>query len=401
MATLRHPYAPVRRALRTTAVVTAFLAASLLATPAASAAPGDAGDVRSEHDQVAAQVAAIEKRVQDAEANLQRMTVEAEAASGAAMAAQAELAAAQQHAEQVAAQLAAVREAVASTEDDVAAIGRQAYMGADESYSEMEMVLHADGPGELLQQAATLDLLGEDRAEVLEKLQRDEAREARLDDEARTAVAERDAAARAAEETQAAAEAQLDAAQGDFDALSAEKAALDAQLRDAEIRLLELQGREDAEAAWAQRQAAEEAVGALTVAGGTVPPTSGRVTSCYGSRWGTLHAGIDIAAPIGTPVYSPEPGVVLQAGPASGFGYAVAVQHDDGAITLYGHVNEFFVQPGQVVAAGEQIAEVGNRGQSTGPHLHFEVHHGGLYADRANPVPWLSARGISLGGSCG
>jgi murein DD-endopeptidase MepM/ murein hydrolase activator NlpD len=111
-----------------------------------------------------------------------------------------------------------------------------------------------------------------------------------------------------------------------------------------------------------------------------------------------MHYGVDIAAPIGTPVYAPEGGVVLQAGPASGFGLAVYVQHADGSITLYGHVNQFFVAAGQVVSAGQQIAEVGNRGQSTGPHLHFEVHHGGLYANRSNPIPWLSARGISLGG---
>jgi murein DD-endopeptidase MepM/ murein hydrolase activator NlpD len=124
------------------------------------------------------------------------------------------------------------------------------------------------------------------------------------------------------------------------------------------------------------------------------------VTSCYGPRWGTLHAGVDIAAPIGTPVFTPEDGIVLQAGPASGFGLAVAVQHGDGTITLYGHVNQMFVSAGQVVAAGQQIAEVGNRGQSTGPHLHFEVHRDGLYEDRANPVPWLNARGISLGGGC-
>jgi murein DD-endopeptidase MepM/ murein hydrolase activator NlpD len=164
--------------------------------------------------------------------------------------------------------------------------------------------------------------------------------------------------------------------------------------------MLQLQGNRDAEGTWAGQQAARQAAGALTSAGGAVAPAQGRVTSCYGSRWGTLHAGVDIAAPIGTPVFTPESGVVLQAGPASGFGLAVAVQHGDGTITLYGHVNQFFVTPGQAVAAGDQIAEVGNRGQSTGPHLHFEVHRGGLYADRTNPVPWLTERGISLGGAC-
>jgi murein DD-endopeptidase MepM/ murein hydrolase activator NlpD len=395
LATLHHQHARAR-IFRRSAVMTTLIAASLLATPTASAAPAGPGG-----DDVAAQVADIEQKVRAAEENLQRMTIEAEAAAGAVLEARTQLANAERAAEKTAAELAAVREDVDRTEDDVATIGRQAFMGADETRSSMQMVLHADGPAELLQQAATLDHLGEQRAEVLEDLERDEAREERLDEEARTAVAERNAATRAATDAQAEVDAQVATAQADFDALSAEKATLDRQLRDAEIRLLQQGGNADAEAAWADQQAAEQAVGALRVAGGAVAPTTGRVTSCYGSRWGTLHAGLDIAAPIGTPVYSPEPGVVLQAGPASGFGLAVAVQHPDGAITLYGHVNQFFVRPGQVVQGGERIAEVGNRGQSTGPHLHFEVHRGGLYADRTNPVPWLEQRGISLGGGCG
>jgi murein DD-endopeptidase MepM/ murein hydrolase activator NlpD len=111
-----------------------------------------------------------------------------------------------------------------------------------------------------------------------------------------------------------------------------------------------------------------------------------------------MHSGVDIAAPIGTPVFTPDDGVVVDAGPASGFGLAVYVEHADGTITLYGHVNQYFVSPGQTVKAGQQIAEVGNRGQSTGPHLHFEVHTGGLYVNRGNPMPWLASRGISLGG---
>ena len=350
------------------------------------------------HAEAAADVVAVQARVSEAEQVLQRMSIEAEAASGAALAAQAALTTAQAQAIATAAELSAARGAVDRTQEDVADLGREVYMGSDDSFGDVELLLDADSPTEVLQRAATLEVLGEERTEQLEQLVIVEAREARLDRAARAAVAELDRAARAADETAAAVEAQLTAAQGTYDALAAEKAALDAELREAEIRLLELQGAPDAAATWADLQAAEESADLLTAAGGVVAPTRGRVTSCYGSRWGTLHAGVDIAAPIGTPVFTPEAGVVLEAGPASGFGLAVYVQHGDGTVTLYGHVNRLFVSPGQVVQAGQQIAEVGNRGQSTGPHLHFEVHDGGLYADRVNPTPWLTARGITLGG---
>ena len=110
---------------------------------------------------------------------------------------------------------------------------------------------------------------------------------------------------------------------------------------------------------------------------------------------------MDIAAPIGTPVYSAPSGVVQRAGTATGFGYAVYILGDDGYVTVYGHVNEYFVRAGERVRAGEVIAEVGNRGQSTGPHLHFEVHPGGvLHGGYTDPVRWLNARGITVGG-CG
>jgi murein DD-endopeptidase MepM/ murein hydrolase activator NlpD len=408
LATLHHTVTPIaqplrpRRRVRRAILVAGVLAAALLSTSTAHAAPGDRGSVsaaRAEHDAVAAEVAAIGARVTEAEQALQRMTIEAEAASGEALAAQAALAAAQQAATATAAELAEAREAVADTKDDVSTIGREAYMGSDDSFGDVAILLDADSPTQVLQQAATLQVLGEERTEVLEELERVEVREARADRAARTAVAERDELARVAAEAEAAANEHLAAAQGSYDALAAEKVALDARLREAEVRLLTLQGAADADAAWAAQQAAA-AGNQLSAAGGAVAPTSGRVTSCYGERWGTLHAGIDIAAPIGTPVYTPERGVVLRAGPASGFGLAVAVQHGDGTITLYGHVNQMFVSEGQMVSAGQQIAEVGNRGQSTGPHLHFEVHTGGLYVNRVNPVPWLRAHGISLGGGC-
>ena len=408
MATLHHDVPPAARPLRhrlrsyrRTILAAGLVAGILLGTPTALAAPSTVSDAQSVHDAAAADVAAIEARVKDAQDNLQRMTVEAEAASGAALAAQAALATAQAEAAATAAELTAARAAVEQSQKQVSTLGRRAYMSSNhDTFGDVSLLLGAQGPAELLQQAATLDVLGQQRTEQLQQFKVAEDRQAQADQAAQAAVAERDQLAHTAAEAESAANTHLAAAQGDFDAASAEKATLDAQLREAEIRLLALQGTQNAAGAWAADQQAAAAANAVSATGGAVAPASGQVTSCYGMRWGTLHAGVDIAGPIGTPIYAPEAGVVVQAGPASGFGLAVALQHSDGTITLYGHVNQFFVSVGQAVSTGQQIAEIGNRGQSTGPHLHFEVHTGGLYVNRVDPVPWLTARGISLGGGC-
>ncbi|UFS97304.1 M23 family metallopeptidase [Nocardia huaxiensis] len=123
--------------------------------------------------------------------------------------------------------------------------------------------------------------------------------------------------------------------------------------------------------------------------------TQGTFTSGYGSRWGVTHFGVDLAAPIGTPIEAVEDGTVLSAGPADGFGMWVRLLHDDGTITVYGHVDTTTVTVGQRVLAGDEIATVGNRGFSTGPHCHFEVWLNGN--QKVDPLPWLASRGISLG----
>jgi murein DD-endopeptidase MepM/ murein hydrolase activator NlpD len=126
-----------------------------------------------------------------------------------------------------------------------------------------------------------------------------------------------------------------------------------------------------------------------------VMPTKGIFTSGFGYRWGALHGGVDLAAPIGTPICAASDGVVIDAGPTAGYGAWVKIRHSDGTVTLYGHVNTWNVQVGQRVMAGDQIATVGNRGNSTGPHLHFEVLLNGV--NRTDPVPWLATRGLSVG----
>ncbi len=126
-----------------------------------------------------------------------------------------------------------------------------------------------------------------------------------------------------------------------------------------------------------------------------VMPTKGVWTSGFGYRWGVLHGGIDIANSIGTPVLAASDGVVVSAGPYAGYGNMVKLRHADGTVTLYGHLSSWQVDVGQRVWAGDQIAKMGNTGNSTGPHLHFEVLLNGT--DRVDPVGWLSKRGLAPG----
>ncbi len=125
-----------------------------------------------------------------------------------------------------------------------------------------------------------------------------------------------------------------------------------------------------------------------------VKPADGVLTSGFGARWGTTHYGVDIANDIGTPILAVADGKVVESGPASGFGMWVRLLHADGTVTIYGHINRSLVEQGQKVKAGDQIAEMGNRGYSTGPHLHFEVWRDG--GSKINPLAWLLEHGIEL-----
>lgn len=112
-----------------------------------------------------------------------------------------------------------------------------------------------------------------------------------------------------------------------------------------------------------------------------IMPAKGEFTSGYGMRWGRTHRGIDIAGPIGTPIIAAAAGKVVTAGwSEDGFGNKVEVQHPDGTITLYAHTSRVLTRVGARVRQGQQIAEMGNSGFSTGPHLHFQIHPGGKAA---------------------
>lgn len=120
--------------------------------------------------------------------------------------------------------------------------------------------------------------------------------------------------------------------------------------------------------------------------GQLIYPINGTFTSSFGSRWGRLHAGIDVAIPIGTPLRAADGGRVAIAGTVSGYGNYTCIQHSASMSTCYAHQDAIGVTVGQTVAQGQIIGRTGNTGRSTGPHLHFEVR---LNGTPVNPMNYL------------
>jgi murein DD-endopeptidase MepM/ murein hydrolase activator NlpD len=122
--------------------------------------------------------------------------------------------------------------------------------------------------------------------------------------------------------------------------------------------------------------------------GATDLPVDGRITSRFGRRADPIehgehrhHAGLDIAAPVGTPIRAVADGVVVSAGDSGGYGLRVVLRHDDGRESVYAHCSRIDVRPGERIHAGETLAAVGSTGRSTGPHLHLEIREGGTPID--------------------
>ncbi len=113
-----------------------------------------------------------------------------------------------------------------------------------------------------------------------------------------------------------------------------------------------------------------------------------RYTSPFGRRWGRAHEGIDMAGPVGTPIYSTGDGVVIFAGWQSGYGNLIKIQHELGTETRYGHLSKIRVKVGQKVSRGSKIGDMGNTGRSTGSHLHYEVRVNGR---AVNPMSFIKA----------
>ncbi|PXA98392.1 hypothetical protein DMC47_08875 [Nostoc sp. 3335mG] len=148
----------------------------------------------------------------------------------------------------------------------------------------------------------------------------------------------------------------------------------------------------------------EAAGGAAVVGNGMVTPVRGVLTSGFGPRMHPIfkevrvHKGVDWAAPLGTPVTAAFGGKVLSAGNAGGYGNMVRLSHPNGTETRYAHLSRFAdgLVSGQEVAAGDLIGYVGTTGNSTGPHLHFEVYRGGEPIDPMGETVIAAAGGSAV-----
>jgi murein DD-endopeptidase MepM/ murein hydrolase activator NlpD len=160
------------------------------------------------------------------------------------------------------------------------------------------------------------------------------------------------------------------------------------------------------------KYAAADAGGPVGAGGWTLPlrPGTYSVGSGFGPRWGRLHAGVDLMARTGTPIYAAAAGVVLSAHCSSaycdrpgyvglsGCGWTINVNHGNGIVTRYCHAIRVNVGAGQRVAAGALIGWVGSTGNSSGPHLHFEVHRNAPPANNSNainPISYLRSVGLN------
>lgn len=247
------------------------------------------------------------------------------------------------------------------------------------------VVLNSDGFADLVERATYVRVVAEQDQTIIRKVKilkastgRETSRFVALEKEASALVAQ----VRSRRDEIASASDQVVARKNDLSAAVGErKGALATVSR----------SRKNLESDLAEMEASSRQVaGTLgNAGGGPVPngsgrlasPISGTFTSPFGTRWGRLHAGIDVAAPEGTPIRAADSGTVRQAGWMGGYGNYTCIQHTATLSTCYAHQSSIGVSSGASVSKGELIGRSGNTGNSTGPHLHFEVRVSGQPVD--------------------
>jgi murein DD-endopeptidase MepM/ murein hydrolase activator NlpD len=400
-------------------LLAALLLAGTASSPAFGVSQSDLDKVEREKAQMAAQledasdeVRAAGQALAQTEAELPGAEHAVDVAEGRVAAAQAEAAQAQREAdaarealEEVAAEYEAARAAVEAAREARAALFRATARGAE--LLTLDAVLASGDPQTAVDGLTYLEFLMEGKNQAVEEVT--QARREAADAENAASLAETEAATAeaAAADALAAAEvryseaqaAQLaveelvgeheaalavaedarDEAQSEYDQLEAESERIAEQLRQAAAR----EDDDDNDSGGGSSSGG---------GGGFVVPVDGWKSSDFGWRrhpiYGTtrLHGGTDFAAGTGATIHAADSGTVVYAGWSSGYGQLTCISHGGGVSTCYAHQSEIWVNDGEHVDRDEGIGAVGSTGDSTGPHLHFEVR---VHGERVNPVGYL------------
>ncbi|MFD6363990.1 M23 family metallopeptidase [Streptomyces roseolus] len=177
-----------------------------------------------------------------------------------------------------------------------------------------------------------------------------------------------------------------------------------AQVKAAKAQAAKAQAAKAAQVKAAVKKAAAKPVAAKKAKGWVKPVTSYALSASFnqgGAMWAHKHSGQDFAVPTGTPVKAAGSGTVVKAGPNGGgdgpaYGNAIVVKHANGTYSQYAHLSKIKVHVGQKVAAGQRIALSGNTGNSSGPHLHFEIRTTPNYGSAINPAAFLRTHGVTI-----
>jgi murein DD-endopeptidase MepM/ murein hydrolase activator NlpD len=369
---------PSRRLTSVAALVGSL--ALVLVAPVGAQTSDDLEDIEEQQDELNEQLDVLEADYVELEAAVEAMSVQVRETEAAKREAE-------QRLEVARAEVLAAEAAVAEMRREIAELQRQAeedavaaYMHPDIDVTVMETADIADAA----RREALLNSVADRHSDVLDLLNGLEVDLVEAEARARQAEAqverERAEVARRLEEYQATLTEQR-RLQG----------ALDQRIQDVQAEVDALAAEEDAVRA-ALAQASQAPVGpggsieTPPSASGLIWPVSGPVTSPYGQRWGRLHAGIDIGAATGTPIYAANSGTVLT-GCGGGYGNCVMIDHGGGFVTLYAHQTSVFVSGGQQVSRGQNIGTVGCTGSCTGPHLHFETRVNGSPQDPMQYLP--------------
>jgi murein DD-endopeptidase MepM/ murein hydrolase activator NlpD len=367
-----------RRWVPTVLVLAAFVAAT--APVLAQTAEEQRDDVRQEQDDAESELDVLKASNAELEEEVERLQAQVRKEEAAMRAAEQALQAARRDEKAAKARIARTRDEIGQLEDEAAERAVQAYINpdADEAAAELaenDDINEANRARALLSTVSArttdvLDLIGrtEDDLEVAKGDAQDaQQKVAAQIDKVQERKDRYEKSLKKSKKVQGVLEARIDDVQEEIEALAAEEASLTAAIQ--------AQASQAPVVVGGTIQTPGGSVNPPPSASGLIWPTSGTVTSEYGTRWGRLHAGMDIAAPTGTPIYAANSGRVL-GGCGGGYGNCILIDHGGGFVTLYAHLNQVFASGGQV-SRGQNIGTMGCTGSCTGPHLHFETRING------------------------